>query len=50
MQIFFINALGVHCRYREKLYFFSTEEAKDLFAADPMKFLAQSGTIAVHEF
>ncbi|XP_064400448.1 adenylate kinase 9-like [Halichondria panicea] len=33
-------------RYREKLYFFSTEEAKDLFAADPMKFLAQSGTIA----
>lgn len=34
-------------RYMERLYFFSTEEAKNVFAANPTKFVAPSGIIQV---
>ena len=34
-------------RYRERLYFFSSEEAKESFTKNPKKYIAQSGTIKV---
>lgn len=34
-------------RYREKLYYFSSEEAKEKFAEDPVSYIAQGKPLKV---